>query len=98
MAISRYEYSNSVQDGKGISKPYNIHLINRYVDEGRIPYNTYIIKSSERLDQLAGAVYGDSSYWWVIAAASKIGWGMQLPQGTVLKIPKNLSDVIEILT
>ena len=98
MAISRYEYSTSISGGKGISKPYNIHLITRYVDEGIIPYNTYIIKSSERLDQIAGAVYGDSSYWWIIAAASKIGWAMQLPQGTVLRIPKNLTDVIEILT
>ena len=98
MAISRYEYSKSINNGKGIGKPYNMHLISRYVDRGLIPYTTYVIKSSERLDQLAGAVYGDSSYWWVIAAASKIGWAMQLPQGTLLRIPKNLTEVIEILT
>ncbi len=98
MAISRYEYSTSVENGKGVSRPYNIHLINQYIDQGLIPFNTYIVKSSERLDQIAGAVYGDSSYWWVIAAASKVGWGLQIPQGTLLRIPKNLTEVIEILT
>ena len=98
MAISRYEYSTSVNDGKGIGKPYNIHLISKYIDRGLIEYNTYVIKASERLDQIAGAVYGDSSYWWIIAAASKIGWAMQLPQGTILRVPKKLSEVIEILT
>ena len=97
MAISRYEYSTSIRAGKGFSKPENLHLISQAVDQGFITCDTYVIKSKERLDQIAGAVYGNSSYWWVIAAASRIGWAMQLPQGTILSVPKDINDVFEVL-
>jgi hypothetical protein len=35
--------------------------------------------------------------WWVIAAASGIGWGMQVPPGVILKIPTEPGDVITLL-
>jgi len=47
---------------------------------------------------LAGAIYQSSTYWWVIAAASGIGWGLQVPPGTVLRIPKNIGEVVGMLT
>jgi hypothetical protein len=46
----------------------------------------YIVRGAERLDTIAGEVYGDSSYWWVLAAASGIGWGLQVPPGTVITV------------
>jgi len=39
------------------------------------------------LDHLAATYYKDSRYWWVLAAASEIGWGLQLPPGTVIVVP-----------
>jgi len=45
------------------------------------------IQGLARLDQLAGQIYGNGSYWWAIAAASDIGWGLQVPPGTRLLIP-----------
>lgn len=60
---------------------------------GRLaPVNQVILTGNDRLDTLAGKFYGDSSYWWVLAAASEIGWGMQVPPGTVINI-LNLSEV-----
>ena len=42
-----------------------------------------------RLDHLAQDYLGDASLWWVIAAASGIGWGLQIPEGTRLVVPIN---------
>jgi nucleoid-associated protein YgaU len=52
-----------------------------------------VVKEGERLDVIAAKSYGSSHLWWVIAAASGIGWGMQIPPGTLLKIPVSLSQV-----
>ena len=60
---------------------------------GVIPCQEHITKEGERLDQLAGKVYGDASYWWAIAAASGIGWGMQVPPGISLRVPINIGQV-----
>ena len=55
------------------------------------------MKEGERLDQIAGVVYGDSTLWWMIAAASGIGWGLQVPPGTKLRIPLSPSEVFGLL-
>jgi hypothetical protein len=46
-----------------------------------------MLTETQRLDVLAGIEYGDSSLWWIIAAASNIGWGLQVPPGILIKIP-----------
>ena len=46
---------------------------------------------------MAANVYGDSSLWWIIAAASNIGWGLQVPPGTVLKIPTDLGQIVAMM-
>ena len=55
------------------------------------------MSESERLDVIAGQQYQDASLWWVIAAASNIGWGLQVPAGTKISIPTNISEVLEII-
>jgi hypothetical protein len=52
----------------------------------------FSLKESERLDIIAGQRYGDGRLWWLIAAASNIGWGLQVPPGTLIRIP-NLQDL-----
>jgi hypothetical protein len=64
------------------------------IDDGQLSYTVKILKEGERLDTLAGSMYGDAGYWWVLAAASGIGWGLQVPPGTVIYIP-NLSEVLQ---
>ena len=46
---------------------------------------------------IAGDAYNDSSLWWVIAAASGIGWGLQVPPGTVIRIPIDLAQVFGVI-
>tara|TARA_E500000331_G_C17189558_1_gene684219 strand:+ start:777 stop:1073 length:297 start_codon:yes stop_codon:yes gene_type:complete len=60
---------------------------------GTITVTQRQIKDGERLDTIAGQVYGDASLWWVIAAASGIGWNLQVPPGVVLSIPVDLNQV-----
>lgn len=95
MSISRYILNKRiVKNGKSIfitnktsSKIY------KATSAGEILVSQHILQEGERLDTLAFQIYGNSSYWWIIAAASGIGWGMQVPPGTILNIPKNLDIV-----
>ena len=83
MAFDRYDFT-------GIN-------INKKIFEGiknnSIRYRLVISESGKRLDHYALEEYNDSSYWWVIAAASGIGWPLQLIPGILLYIPTNLSQI-----
>jgi hypothetical protein len=61
--------------------------------------DTYIETiTPERLDALANQFYGDTSLWWVIAAANGIGKGtIRVPIGMILRIP-NITDVMTYVT
>ena len=56
-----------------------------------------ILDEGSRLDHLAAQNYGDGSYWWVIAAASSIGWGLQVPAGTIISIPSDINQVLSLV-
>jgi hypothetical protein len=49
------------------------------------------------LDIIAGEYYGDGSLWWVIAGASGIGWGLQVPAGIYLRIPTDIGAVVALV-
>ena len=67
--------------------------IRRAVQQGQISTREHVLKESERLDSIAGRVYGNARLWWIIAAASGIGWPLQVPPGTQLLIPTDLKQV-----
>ena len=48
----------------------------------------YQVKSSDRLDSIAFRFYGDSIYWWVLAATNGLELiEAELNVGTILRIP-----------
>ena len=96
MGIGRYTFSPRVtgKSGKIISNKRNAAKIFQGVVNGNIPAVFSKLKEDQRLDHIAAQKYGDPSYWWVIAAASGIGWGLQCPPGTILRIPTNLAKVL----
>ena len=49
----------------------------------------------ERLDVLAYKFYGDVTLWWVIAKANGLTGKMYAPQNTEIRIPGNVSKVLE---
>ncbi len=99
MSISRYGFSQKIEvNGKvGIGRTQANDVIRRLCERGLLRYTTRILQEGERLDQISGEVYGDSSYWWVIASASGVGWSLQIAPGALLRIPVSIEEVLGAL-
>ena len=97
MALSRYTFLSNIKGGKLVASYSAMSKIFNAVETGRIECAVVVLEQNQRIDQIAGSVYANSSYWWIISAASGIGWALQVPPGTVLRIPKNLNQIIEII-
>ena len=94
MAVSRYRIDSF--SGKGVGTNKAIRNIRDAMRSNSISYTVIILKEGQRLDTIAYESYGDSRYWWVIAAASGIGWWLQAPPGTRLKVP-SLQQIIGLI-
>ena len=93
MALDRYARSKKLSMGQMFGTQRAMRPLYKAAQSGAITATQHVTKERQRLDILAGQIYGDGRLWWVIAAASGIGWGLQIPAGTVLTIPTNLSEV-----
>jgi len=94
---SRYSGAIPIDGGRGIPSSGASTKIRNAIISGNLRYTTVLLSESQRLDTVAGQIYGDSSMWWIIAAASGIGWGLQVPAGTVLSIPSNPSKALRMM-
>mgnify|MGYP001255758606 FL=1 len=74
-----------------------IRVVRGLVKRKKVPVKELALRESERLDHVAHKYYGDTRLWWVIAAASDIGWGLQCPPGTFLRIPTDLGIISNAL-
>lgn len=97
MALSRYVTAPRLALGTQLGTSQAVMIIRAAISDGRLPVIETVLKGFERLDTLSGAYYGDGRYWWVLAAASNIGWGIQVPPGTVIKVP-NLNDALKLVS
>ena len=98
MAIRRYSRAPKLALGVRYGTSDAIVKIRQALDLGLIPYKTVVISQGQRLDTVAGQEYGNGSLWWIIAAASDIGWAPQVPPGTVLRVPTSLSKIEQALS
>jgi hypothetical protein len=97
MAFSRYVRCPILDFGAQYGTSRAIEIIRTAITQGTISAGPQlIVRGYERLDTVAGANYGDGRYWWVIAAASNIGWGLQVPPGTILYIPA-MNDISRLV-
>ena len=92
--MSRYKNDGVTKGGEILQSAQAVMRIRSAVKGGALVCRVIILREGERLDKIAGEVYGDGRLWWVIAAASNIGWGMQCPPGTRLRVPVNLGQVM----
>ena len=100
MAISRYETDNSFTSKSGarlLETNRTIPIIRAAVKAGSISTIERVLASNTRLDIIAHQQYGDGRLWWIIAAASGIGWGLQLPPGTLVVVPRDIGAVLSLI-
>lgn len=96
MGTSRYTADDQISFGNQLATARVVTSIRSGIRDGRISVIRQVIATgSDRLDTLAGTIYGDARYWWVLAAASNIGWGLQIPPGTIINVIR-LSDITGI--
>ncbi len=96
MTIQRYGRTPIIKFGEKYGTSEAIPTIRNNINNGNIRKKIYICEENVRLDILAGQEYGDAKLWWILAAASGIGWGLQVPPGTFIIIPK-LEDIIKFV-
>lgn len=96
MATSRYTFVKRIGGERVATTDINTRIYFA-CSSNVIPYQEIILKENERLDHVAATSYGDGTMWWIIAAASGIGWALQCPAGTVLRIPTDLNQIYELL-
>ncbi len=92
MAVRRYARANILGANKQYGTSRAIRAIRRGIESGAIRYTSQRLLEGQRLDSIAGMVYGNAKDWWIIAAASDVGWGLQVPPETIIRIP-NKDDV-----
>jgi len=96
MAFSRYARTNLLDLGRQYGTGRAHEVIRRAIKDGSLSFQTLTLKEAQRLDHLAGQFYGNGRYWWLIASASDIGWGLQVPAGTFIRVP-NLEGVARLI-
>lgn len=96
MALSRYRRSDILDFGRQYGTGRSHEAIRAAISDGSLTFEPLVLKEAQRLDHLAGLYYNNSRYWWVIAAASNIGWGLQVPAGTYIRIP-NLEQITRLV-
>lgn len=97
MATSRYSSTPLIDFGTQYGTSDAMYRIRKNIKDGTLAYQEIVVKGKERLDTIAGDVYGDARYWWVLAASSNVGWGLQVPPGTVIKVVQ-LSEALSLVT
>ena len=90
--LNRYARTSLLGQTK-YSTPEAVKFIRMGVKNGNVSTLEYVVSGNERLDIIAAKKYGNSKLWWVIAAASNVGWALQVPPGTRLLIPNNLNQI-----
>lgn len=79
------------------SSPGIARRIRIAIQNGEVDIITTTLSEGQRLDSLAGEKYGDSSLWWIIAAANGIGYALQVAGGTELVIPVDLEQIARLI-
>lgn len=94
--MRRYGKDRRIRGGK-LETAKTMSAIRRAKEFGLIPVREVILTESQRLDHLAQEYLGNSRLWWVLAALSDIGWGLQLPPGTVVNVPTDITAIQKIV-
>lgn len=95
--INRYASDTPVMGGKLLGTNQSVQRLRDAISSGKIKTRVVVLQDGDRLDTIAGRAYGDGRLWWVIAAASNIGWWLQVPPGTRIVLPTDLSEIMSVV-
>lgn len=87
MPVSRYSNDAKLNQNNQYGFAKKVSAVRRAIRNGGLRITrSFVLTGADRLDALAGSIYGDARYWWLLAAASDIGWGLQVPPGTIINV------------
>ena len=90
--MRRYKRDQRIAGGL-LQTAQSVTVLRRAKELGLLPTRVMVLRQSQRLDHIAHKELGDPHAWWIIAALSNIGWGMQVPPGTILYLPITMNTV-----
>ena len=90
--MKRYNRDQRIAGGK-LQSAQTVMRLRRARDLGLIPVREIVLTEDQRLDHLAYEHLGNSHLWWILAALSDIGWGLQLPAGTIINVPLDMGPI-----
>ncbi len=90
--MRRYKRDQRIGGGL-LQSAQSVATLRRARDFGLLSTRQIVLSQDQRLDHIANQELGDPHAWWIIAALSDIGWGMQLQSGTILQIPTDLQVI-----
>lgn len=93
--IRRYTRTPILIFGKKYGTSEAIPIIREGIKNGNIRFTDMVAADNERLDILAGELYGDGRLWWILSAASDVAWCF-IPAGTLIRIPV-LDDIQSLI-
>lgn len=96
MATSRYLLTPKIDFNAQYGTSDTVSKIRAGIANNQIDVNVIFLQEVVRLDVLAGQYYNDGKYYWLISAASNIGWSLQVPPNTRIVIP-NLQQALQFL-
>ena len=94
---SRYQNDDTLSANSRLGTAQAVKRIRDALQAGIISTFTIELKEKERLDTLAHKYYGDGRLWWILAAASDIGWGLQCPPGTRINVPSDIGNILRLI-
>lgn len=94
--MRRYNRDQRIAGGK-LQTARTVTRIRRARELGLLPTREVVLRESQRLDHLAQEYLGNSHQWWILAALSDIGWGLQVPAGTIIRVPVEINSIRSIV-
>ena len=86
--LSRYKYNRAILEKDGTSYLETSTPIEIPIRDDDTFYEVNTV-THNRLDLISSAYYGTPELWWVLASASDIEDPLNVPIGTVIRVPNN---------
>jgi len=85
MPINRYQRAPKLRLGKFYGTWDACYIISVAVASGKISWKGHVTTEAERLDIIAGDMYGDGTLWWLSQVQAVLGGDYRFRQAFTLR-------------